>query len=129
MKKILYISIGSLALLSLGIFGFAGQTLAQQVDQIQFDPEGKIKNATKLPDKSPIDITTSTIQWALGFLGLVAVIMIIYGGVTWMTAAGNEERVKKAKQILTYAVIGLSIVLLAWIMVTFVFTTADTVTS
>jgi hypothetical protein len=128
MKKIFYISIGSLTLITVGMFGFAQKTLAD-VDSVQFDPENKIKNATKLPDKNPVDITTNTIQWALGFLGLVAVIMIIYGGVTWMTAAGNEERVKKAKQILTYAVIGLSIVLLAWIMVTFVFTTADTITS
>src|SRR3989344_5982821 len=53
-----------------------------------------------LTTENPRVITVRTIQWALGFLGLVAVIMIIYGGITWMTSAGNEKRVTQAKQIL-----------------------------
>ena len=60
------------------------------------------------------------IQWALGFLGLVAVIIIMYGGFIWMTAAGNEEKVRKAKKIITQAVIGLVIIMLAWAIVTFI---------
>jgi hypothetical protein len=128
MKKILYTIIGASSLVGLGWLAAARQVRAQ-MEGVQFDPEGKIKNATKLPDKSPVDITVRSIQWALGLLGLVAVIMIIWGGVTWMTSAGNEERVKKAKHIITYAVIGLSVVLLSWILVTFVFTTTSTVTS
>ncbi|MFA6098129.1 MAG: Ig-like domain-containing protein [Patescibacteria group bacterium] len=60
------------------------------------------------------------VQWALGFLGLIAVIMIIYGGVVWMTAAGNTDKVAKAKKIIIRAVIGLVIVLLAWAIVMFI---------
>jgi len=73
-----------------------------------------------LTTENPRVITVRTIQWALGFLGLVAVIMIIYGGITWMTSAGNEKRVTQAKQILTYSVIGMIIILLSWSFVTFV---------
>jgi hypothetical protein len=73
-----------------------------------------------LTTENPRAITVRTIQWALGFLGLVAVIMIIYGGITWMTSAGNEKRVTQAKQILTYSVIGMVIILLSWSFVTFV---------
>jgi len=66
------------------------------------------------------DLETTVIrivQWVLGFLGLVAVIMIIYGGVIWMTAGGNDEKVAKAKKIITRAVIGLIIVLISWAIV------------
>jgi len=60
------------------------------------------------------------IQWILGFLGLIAVIIILYGGFVWMTAAGNEEKVSKAKKVIGAAVVGLIIVLLAWAIVMFV---------
>lgn len=68
------------------------------------------------------------VQWVLGFLGLIAVIMILYGGFVWMTAGGNEEKVASAKKIISAAVIGLIVVLLAWAIVIFVVQTANNVT-
>ena len=62
----------------------------------------------------------SILQWALGLLALVAVVMIIAGGFMWMTAGGNEEKIEKAKKLISAAVIGLIIVLLAWAIVIFV---------
>lgn len=59
------------------------------------------------------------IQWILGLLGLIAVIMILIGGFKWMTAGGNEEKIEAAKKLLTAAIIGLVIVLLAWAIVIF----------
>lgn len=47
----------------------------------------------------------------LGFLGIIFLILIIYGGFLWMTASGNEENVKKARSLLVAGVIGLIIVL------------------
>jgi len=66
---------------------------------------------------------------ALGLLALVAVVMIIIGGFTWLTAGGNEEKVDKAKKIISAAVIGLIIVLLAWAVVIFVAKTTANVTT
>lgn len=59
------------------------------------------------------------VQWILGLLGLIAVIMILIGGFKWMTAGGNEEKIESAKKLLTAAIIGLIIVLLAWAIVIF----------
>ncbi len=70
----------------------------------------------------------NVIQWVLGILALVAVLMIIVGGFQWMTAAGNDERIDKAKKIISAAVIGLIIVLLAWAIVIFVAGTTANVT-
>ncbi len=74
------------------------------------------------------DTVINIIQWALGFLGLVAVVMILIGGFMWMTAGGNEEKVASAKKIISAAVIGLIIILLAWAIVIFVVNTASDVT-
>jgi hypothetical protein len=68
------------------------------------------------------------ISWVLGILALVAVVMIIMGGFQWMTAAGNEEKIEKAKKVISAAVIGLIIVLLAWAIVIFVAGTTKNVT-
>lgn len=69
------------------------------------------------------------VNYVLGLLALVAVIMILWGGFTWLTAAGNEEKVEKAKEIISAAVIGIVIILLAWAIVNFVLSTATNVTA
>lgn len=74
------------------------------------------------------ETVVNVIQWVLGILALVAVLMIIIGGFQWMTAAGNDERIDKAKKIISAAVIGLIIVLLAWAIVIFVAGTTANVT-
>lgn len=53
-------------------------------------------------------------------VGVVAVIMIIYGGFQYITAAGNESKVSGAKNTILYALIGLVIVALSQIIVKFV---------
>jgi len=63
---------------------------------------------------------TDLINYFLGFLGLVAVAFIIYGGVLMVTSAGEEEGVGKAKKIITYAAIGIVIILLSYTIVSFV---------
>lgn len=60
------------------------------------------------------------IRAVLGFLGIVAVLIILYGGFQYMTAGGNEEKVSDAKKILINGVIGLVIVLSAFSIASFV---------
>ncbi len=69
------------------------------------------------------------IRWLLGIMTLIAVVMIIYAGFVWLTAAGNEDNVDKAKKIISAAVIGLIVVLLAWAIVIFVSRTTANVTT
>ncbi|MFA6588298.1 MAG: pilin [Patescibacteria group bacterium] len=69
----------------------------------------------------------NVITFVLGLLGLIAVVFILYAGFIWMTAGGNEDKVDKAKQIISSASVGLVIVLLAWAIVNFVLKTANQV--
>jgi len=64
----------------------------------------------------------SIVQVLMGFLGIVAIIIILYGGFTWMTAAGNEEKVESAKKIITAGIIGLVIIFVSYAIATFVIT-------
>ena len=60
------------------------------------------------------------VQVLLGFIGLIFVILIIYGGATWMTAMGQDEKITKAKKIIINSVIGLIIIILSYSIAYFV---------
>lgn len=65
---------------------------------------------------------------ALGFLALIAVAMIIFSGIIAVTSS-NEDRAATARRVISGAVIGLIIVLLAWAIVLFVARTTSNVTA
>jgi len=79
-----------------------------------------IRNTPVMPQADLIGIIFKTIQYILAFLGVVAVVVIIIGGFMWMTAAGNDEKVGKAKKIILQGLIGLIIILLAFAIASFV---------
>ncbi len=62
------------------------------------------------------------INAVLGIVGSLALVMFIYGGFTWMLAAGNQEKVQKGKDILIWATIGLIVIFSAYALVKFIFT-------
>ncbi len=68
------------------------------------------------------DSIVEVIITVLNVLGLIFLILIIYAGVRWMTAAGNTDSIEQAKKIIVSAVIGLIIVFLAYAITAFVFT-------
>lgn len=88
------------------------------------------KKATKLP--------TSKVGWnvptiigkivgaGLAFVGVLFFILMIYGGILWMTAQGNDQQVEKAKGLITAAIIGLIIVLSAYAITAYIGTQLTT---
>ena len=71
------------------------------------------------------DMVIKLIRLAISFVGLFAVAMIIYSGFYWMSAAGSEERVKKAQKILLMACLGVIVTTSAWIILSFVVKTTQ----
>lgn len=112
-------------LLSFVVLGLLSFALFAPTNAITFDPANNIKKSLQLPDTNPENIAISTVQWALGLLGLVSVIMIIAGGFMWMTSAGNETRITKGKEIIKWAIVGMMVIFLSWAIVTFVFTSIE----
>ena len=75
---------------------------------------------TGLPTTDIRLIIANVIRVTLGLMGLMAVVIILYGGWLWMSAGGNEEQIAKAKKTLINGAIGLIIILSAYSIVLFV---------
>jgi hypothetical protein len=89
---------------------FWGNTDAQAFNNVGFSK------------KDPREIVASIIKILLSFLGTIAVVLIIYAGFLWMTAGGKPDNTKKAKDIMSTAVVGLIIILISYGITVFVTT-------
>jgi len=102
-------------------------TTAIIIPWLQVHAGRALENLQDIGAAAEIDTGTSVettiadiIRSLLAMLGIVLVILIIYGGFLWMTAGGNEEQVSKAKKILRNAVIGIVIIFLSALITEFV---------
>jgi hypothetical protein len=59
----------------------------------------------------------SIINYFLGFLGVLAVLMVVYGGVLYIIASGDPQKADKGKKIIMYAIIGIVIILLSFALI------------
>ncbi len=76
--------------------------------------------ATCAPGSVPTDIRTAIMNitnWILGFVAIIATLVVIFGGVKYLTAAGNEEAVESGKKTISYGIIGVVICGLAYAIV------------
>lgn len=69
---------------------------------------------------SPALVVGSIILVVLGLLGMVFVILLTYGGFLWLSAAGEEDKVKKAQGLIIHSIIGVFIVIAAYTIAFFV---------
>lgn len=110
MKKLLAPILGLLA-----VMAFADPALAQFINPAT-DVPGNLTNATG-GSGSFKQVLITIVNFALGFLGIIAVVMIIYGGYMYVISGGDEGQAGKGKQIIIYAIIGIVIILLSFAIV------------
>lgn len=68
--------------------------------------------------KSLVDIVKSVLEFLLSITGIIAIIMMIIGGLMYLTAAGDEDRAETGKKIVTYSIIGIAVASAALVIVT-----------
>ena len=56
----------------------------------------------------------------LGFLGIIAVIIILLGGFKWMTAGGADDKIGEAKKLISGGIVGLVVILAAYAIAIYV---------
>ena len=56
----------------------------------------------------------------LGFLGIIAIVVMLYGGFVWLTSAGSEDKIGQAKKIISAGILGLVIIFISFAIATFV---------
>jgi purine-cytosine permease-like protein len=59
----------------------------------------------------------TVIDWLVPIGVVVSLVFIIIGGYMWMTSAGNPDKVKQAQGTLTWAILGLILILLAGLLI------------
>ena len=130
MKKILMTMfvLGLVLIPSLGRLG-----LVRAQDQIiTNDPLaalGDINDQAEFSEQGLTDTIGLLISVLLGVLGIIFLVLVIWAGLLWMTAAGETKQTQKAKDILVTSVIGLVILLSAYAISTFVIDNITNATS
>ena len=107
--------------LILNVFFIPSAFAQNGADTILWDGQaGNVQAHTGLGNNDPRIIAAQLINVILGFLGILSIALILFGGFKWMTAAGNEDQVAGAKKLLVAAVIGLVIILSSYALAGFV---------
>jgi uncharacterized BrkB/YihY/UPF0761 family membrane protein len=88
---------------------------------VVMDPGSNFAHNSGLGSETPGDITAGVVNWVLGLLALIAIVLVVYAGFLWMLARGNEEDIKKAKDILSGAFFGILIILASYGITSYIF--------
>jgi len=82
---------------------------------------GMIPKPSNVPGDFEQSIKNAT-DWILGFVGMIAVLMLIWGGINYLTSAGDEDKAKTGKKTISYALIGLVLAGIAYAVVNVIIT-------
>jgi len=123
----------ALALIFLPVWVYAADTIAPIYSDVGTQlgaAAGKEGAGLELQDTRVV--IANGIRYLLSFVGVIFVALMVYAGILWMTAGGNDEQVGKAKKLIFQAMIGLFVVFSAYSITTIAYriatgkTTADT---
>jgi hypothetical protein len=89
---------------------------------------GAVQSSIKLGSGDVRSTAANIINVALGFLGIIAVAIVLLGGFKYMVSGGNEEKTSEAKKLIVSGIIGLAIILSAWAITSFVISRLITAT-
>ncbi|MDD3284861.1 MAG: Ig-like domain-containing protein [Patescibacteria group bacterium] len=92
--------------------------LLPKITNAQNDPVA-VPTVSRLGTNDIETIVVNVINIALWTLGIISLVIILYAGFLWMTSAGNEEKIAKAKKTMVSAVIGLIIIFSSYAIVNF----------
>ena len=98
-----------------------GLAQAQSTPNDVFDPSGYLPGATNLPTTDLRTLVLNIINILLGILGIIFLLLVLYGGFLWMTAAGNDDQAAKGRKIIGNGIVGLIIIFVAFALTTFIF--------
>ncbi|MCI0479220.1 pilin [Candidatus Uhrbacteria bacterium] len=87
-----------------------------------------IQSSIKLGSGDVRQTAARIINVALGFLGIIAVVIVLLGGFKYMISGGNEDKTAEAKKLIVSGIIGLAIILSAWAITSFVISRLVTAT-
>ncbi len=119
-KKLTLIIASIVAVVGLGFATPVMQTTSVSADA-KTEIEKGVKDAGGDQDTRDLNVTVKTvINVMLFIIGILSVIMIIYGGIRYVISTGDATKVTNAKNTIIYAVVGLVIAIMAYAIVNWV---------
>ena len=113
--------IAAIVLLTFFVIPYIASAQTSALDRLKtVGPAGGYEASTN--DTSAAAIAGTVIKAFLGMLGVIFIILIVLAGYNWMTAAGDEQKVEKAREGIKRAIIGLIIITGSYAIWTFIFT-------
>lgn len=122
LKTLIYIFISIIGVNYLYIVpAFADTKLGEDACEIleKGSPAWEAAGCGESKDALP-EIVVGILNAIIAVTGIVAVIFVLIGGINFMTSTGEPGKIKKAKDTILYALIGLIICVLSFIIVNFV---------
>lgn len=123
MKK--FISLLTFSIIMLISFSITYNVLASATGVGAGDSSNTVKLTNPLGNQSSKSIPEflgQIISYAMGIIGSLALVMFIYGGLTWMLSGGNQEQVTKGKNTVMWAALGIALIFTSYALVRFVIT-------
>lgn len=80
--------------------------------------QAQVQLTNPLGTSDPREIIARIIQGALGVSGSIAFLMIVYGGILWLTAGVNPSHIDKGKKVLVWSVVGFAVIASAYVITT-----------
>jgi len=122
MKKILpiYLLILAIAMVALPAF-FCGKSVALAGTDAALQGLNEAATAANLKsEKGAVELAGQIVRTVLSFLGIIFIILMLYGGFIRMTAQGSPDKVKQSTGIITSAIVGIVIIFVSYIVTFFV---------
>lgn len=93
--------------LTAGTFLLAGQSALAQA-----------KFVNPLGSTTVADIIVTATRYLLGLVGFLAMAALVWGGVLYIISLGNDQYVQQAKKVIFWAIVGLIIIMLSYVILT-----------
>lgn len=122
-KKVISLFVCSMCLLGSGSLLMQTQPVHAQDLGSEIADQLKAAGTASGNTKGPADprvLIILIIKRFLQFMGIIMLVLMLYAGFLWMTAAGDESKIEKSKSIISSAIIGLAIIIMSYSIVVFV---------
>lgn len=91
------------------------------------DPLGDLNTAADaagfgtVPENTPSSVIARLINVILGLVGILFLVILVYGGTLYLTSGGDKDKIEKAKKMLLSAIVGTVIIVISYALTTFIF--------
>jgi hypothetical protein len=130
-----WLRLASATLLSLGLLAVQAGVIYAETTPPSTTPPAQGQAGSKMSTSAPVGMPTPLagislqklagriVNYMLGIAGAIGLLMFVYGGIVWMTASGNQDKIAEAKKTIVWSVLGLVSLFSSYILVKFIMDT------